>query len=173
MVSAMTKLPPPARQLRRGDASPGAFLRGAMRAARLAIFLAGAACGVAQAAGTPPPPELPPLGDAWRTENPYRGDARAVAFGKTLYVANCLRCHGEEASGRGPAADLRLVGRYCRQIADEPLRQRCARDADEYFRRSVLFGKVRLGIVHMPPWQDVLSQEAVWALRSYVETRGQ
>lgn len=114
---------------------------------------------------------LAALGDEWRAENPYRGDARAIAAGQTLYAAHCARCHGEDASGRGPAADLRVLGRYCRRIADEDLRRRCARDADDYFRRSVLFGKVRLGIVHMPPWKDVLSQEAVWALRSFVGTR--
>jgi hypothetical protein len=36
----------------------------------------------------------------------------------------------------------------------------------------VLKGKVLLGVEHMPPWEGILPQEAVWALRSYVETRG-
>ncbi len=116
---------------------------------------------------------LPELGGQWRTENPYRGDARATAAGQTLFVAHCQRCHGENASGRGPAPDLRVLGRYCMRIADKELHARCMRDADDYFRRSVLFGKVRMGVVHMPPWKDVLSQEAIWALRTYVGTRDQ
>ena len=116
--------------------------------------------------------DLPPLGADWRTENPYRGDARAVLAGEALYRANCQRCHGEEASGRGPAPTLQLIGRFCRRVGDAGLKRRCLADADEHFRRSVLKGKVLLGVEHMPPWEGILPQEAVWALRSYVETRG-
>lgn len=116
--------------------------------------------------------DLPPLGAAWRTENPYRGDARAVLAGEALYRANCQRCHGEEASGRGPAPTLQLIGRFCRRVGDAGLKRRCLADADEHFRRSVLKGKVLLGVEHMPPWEGILPQEAVWALRSYVESRG-
>lgn len=115
---------------------------------------------------------LPRLGNAWHTENPYRGNARAITAGQALFAAHCVRCHGENASGLGPAPDLRVIGSYCLRITDEELRRRCMQDADDYFRRSVLFGKVRFGIVHMPPWKDVLSQEAIWALRSYAGSRG-
>lgn len=116
-------------------------------------------------------PALSSLGSEWRPENPYRGDARAAAAGKSIFAQACQRCHGVEAGGRGPAPDLRLLGKYCRRVADQELRSTCLRDADDYFRRSVLFGKVRLGIVHMPAWKDVLSQEMVWAVRSYIESR--
>lgn len=116
---------------------------------------------------------LPVLAEQWWTENPYRGDVRVAAIGQTLFAAHCQRCHGENASGRGPAPDLRVLGRYCMRIADGELHARCMRDADDYFRRSVQFGKVRMGVVHMPPWKEVLSEEAIWALRTYVGTRGQ
>ena len=40
-------------------------------------------------------------------ENPYRGDAQALAEGKKLYEANCQACHLPDGSGRmGPS----LVG---------------------------------------------------------------
>lgn len=40
--------------------------------------------------------------------NDYRGNARAIAEGKELYVKNCVVCHGEDASGKlGPT----LVGK--------------------------------------------------------------
>jgi len=42
---------------------------------------------------------------------------------------------------------------------------------DEYFQGSVRRGKVRNGNVYMPPFEGILSQEAVWALRSYIVSR--
>ena len=35
--------------------------------------------------------EIAPLGDAWRDANPYRGDEKAVAIGKSGYNQNCAR----------------------------------------------------------------------------------
>lgn len=113
---------------------------------------------------------LPPLGSEWRASNPYRGNAQVIEAGKSVYAQACLRCHGPDASGRGPAPDLRLLGSYCRRIGDPTLREACLGDADDYFRRSVLFGKLRLGIIHMPAWNAVLSQEMVWAVRTYIES---
>lgn len=114
---------------------------------------------------------LPHLGETWAAENPYAGNSAVVATGRSLYLEICARCHGDEASQGAPAPDLRRLDRYCRRIADEKIKRHCSSDVDDYFRRSVLFGKIRLGIEHMPAWQDRLSQEAVWAIRTYVAAR--
>ncbi len=117
---------------------------------------------------------LPPLGPDWKLQNPYRGNAAAAAVGKTMFDEYCVRCHAADATGRGSVgANLQLVGRFCRRIADDALQQRCLADADDFFKRSVQEGKVRLAITYMPPWKDVLSQEEIWAVRTYVETLGQ
>ncbi len=147
-------------------------LRGSAAALTLALLLA---LPGAEAA-TPLAPTvdlsgLPALGDAWREENPYRGNAQAVETGRSLYAQACARCHGAESLEPGPAANLRLVGLYCQRLADPELASRCTRDADYYFRTTVLEGKVRLGVEHMPPWAGVLSQEAIWSLRSFVEAQ--
>jgi mono/diheme cytochrome c family protein len=117
---------------------------------------------------------LAPLGAGWREENPYRGDAVAIAVGRRLFNESCARCHGVDAENRGahalPAPDLRRLDGYCRRIADAALRATCVRDTDAYFVLSVEDGKIIVGIVHMPPWRDVLSQEQVWALRSFIES---
>ena len=39
------------------------------------------------------------------------------------------------------------------------------------FRNSVLGGKVRGDRVYMPAFAGILNQEAIWAIKAYVETR--
>ncbi len=101
--------------------------------------------------------ELPQLGEAWLTANPFVGNATAIRIGKSAFNQNCARCHGLEAVSGGIAPDLRRL----------PLDP----DTDEYFQGSVRRGKVRNGNVYMPPFEGVLSQEAIWAIRSYIVTR--
>ena len=48
---------------------------------------------------------LPKLGDAWRTENPYRKNEAAIKVGSSAYNQNCARCHGLEAISGGIAPD--------------------------------------------------------------------
>ncbi len=107
--------------------------------------------------------------DAWT--NPLRGDAASIDAGAVAYAQSCARCHGKEATQPGPAANLRLIGRYCGRLDDPTLKQRCTEDADAYFLKSVEDGKVRLDVRHMPGWKGQLSTEQVWAIQAYVESR--
>ncbi|MBK9021135.1 MAG: cytochrome c-550 PedF [Sulfuritalea sp.] len=100
---------------------------------------------------------LKPLGDQKRDENPYRGDKEAIRIGTSAYNQNCARCHGLEAISGGIAPDLRKLD--------------IDKETDIYFRDSVLRGKVRNGAVYMPPFEGILSQEAIWSIRSYLDTR--
>ena len=43
-------------------------------------------------------------------------------------------------------------------------------DGDEWFKERVINGAVRDGAVYMPKMADFLSQEALWAIRSYLES---
>lgn len=103
--------------------------------------------------------------------NPLRGDPQRIAAGAAAYAQSCARCHGEDATRPGPAADLRLIGRYCGRLDDPGLKQRCLLDADAWFLKSVEEGKVRLGIRHMPAWKRQLSTELIWSIQAYVESR--
>lgn len=116
---------------------------------------------------------LPSLGDAWRKGNPYRGNPTAIAVGQSAFNQSCARCHGADASpvGGAPAPDLRQLNRYCRNIADSGLQAACMTDNDQYFGKSVREGKTVVGVVHMPSWNDVLSQEVVWAIQAFIESR--
>ena len=100
---------------------------------------------------------LKALGAEWRKENPYRGDKEAIRIGSSAYNQNCARCHGLEAVSGGIAPDLRML----------PIDAK----TDDYFLNTVRRGRVRDGRVYMPPFEEALSQEAMWAIRAYIETR--
>ena len=104
---------------------------------------------------------LEKLGTEWRDQNPYRkpyaNNAKAVEIGASAYTQNCARCHGLEAISGGIAPDLRKL--------DPGI------DGDEWFKERVINGAVRDGRVYMPKMADYLSQEALWAIRSYLESK--
>ena len=114
---------------------------------------------------------LTPLGEAWRDMNPYRGNQTALQIGSSAYTQNCARCHGLEAISGGIAPDLRLLDRDCVDIKNEAKKQACYKETDNYFLTSIRSGKVRNGAVYMPPFEGVFNQEAMWAIKTYLESR--
>jgi len=102
---------------------------------------------------------LEKLGEEWRTENPYRNSKdhnEAVEFGASAYNQTCAACHGLEAKSGGIAPDLRLLD--------------VGEAGDEWFVERVRNGAVRDGRVYMPKMADYLSQEALWAVRTYLDS---
>jgi len=114
---------------------------------------------------------LPTLGAKWRDENPYRTNQLALKIGASAYTQNCARCHGLEAVSGGIAPDLRLLDRDCNGIKNETKKQNCFKEVDNYFLASIRNGKVRNGAVYMPPFEGVFNQEAMWAIKTYLESR--
>ncbi len=113
---------------------------------------------------------LPPLGEQWASENPYRGNKAAIDVGSSAFAQNCARCHGIDAISGGIAPDLRMLDRDCMTLADAK-KASCIKENDEYYKVTVLKGRVRNGAVYMPPFEGILQQEAVWAIKAYLETR--
>lgn len=103
---------------------------------------------------------LEPLGKEWRDTNPYRKPYAkhdlAVEIGASAYNQNCARCHGLEAKSGGISPDLRLL--------------ETGAEGDEWFKERVINGAVRDGAVYMPKMADFISQEGLWAIRSYLES---
>ena len=58
-----------------------------------------------------------------------------------------------------------------RTLKDPALQRRCLQDVDDYFIMSVNTGKVRAGIIYMPPWRDVLTAQEIRAVRSFIDSR--
>lgn len=117
---------------------------------------------------------LPQLGVQWRPTNPYlSGPARseALRIGGSAYNQNCARCHGLEAISGGMAPDLRKTDEECSGLADATKKKACVAEMDAYFVATVRRGRTRDGRVYMPPFEGILSQEAVWAIRTYLDAR--
>ncbi|GAB4399722.1 MAG: cytochrome c-550 PedF [Rhodoferax sp.] len=117
---------------------------------------------------------LPQLGAKWLDANPYsKGEAHdeALRIGTSAYNQNCARCHGLEAISGGISPDLRKLDADCMGMADAEAKAGCFKEMDDYFISTVRRGRVRDGRVYMPPFEGILSQEAIWAIRTYIETR--
>jgi len=114
---------------------------------------------------------LPRLGEGWRSENPYRDNEAAIKVGTSAFGQNCARCHGLEAISGGIAPDLRRLDNDCSGLKDPKRREACVKDNDEYFLTTVRHGRSRNGAVYMPPFEGTFDQEAIWAIKSYLETR--
>ena len=115
--------------------------------------------------------DLPPLGEQWRAENPYRQNDKAIKVGTSAYNQNCARCHGLEAISGGIAPDLRKLDNDCSPLKDAKKKAACVTEMDDFYAASVRRGKVRNGAVYMPPFEGILNQEATWAIKAYLETR--
>jgi cytochrome c-550 PedF len=114
---------------------------------------------------------LPKLGEQWRAENPFRGNEAAVKIGTSAYNQNCARCHGLEAISGGMAPDLRKLDGECATMKDAGRRAACVKEIDDFFSSTVRAGRSRNGAVYMPPFEGVMSQEAIWSIKAYLETR--
>ncbi|KWT69423.1 cytochrome c-550 PedF [Hyphomicrobium sulfonivorans] len=114
--------------------------------------------------GAPQPVDtsgLPPLGEQWLATNPYRNDealrATAIEIGSRGYNSNCARCHGLEVKSGGMAPDLRELGE--------------GESEDAWFIARVLGGATVGGRQKMPPFDGLLNQEAIWAIRTYIDSQ--
>ncbi|MCP3869189.1 MAG: cytochrome c-550 PedF [Gammaproteobacteria bacterium] len=127
----------------------------------LGVLLSAVVSGTAMGHGNVSPQaidtkHLPQLGEEWLEVNPYRGNADAAITGSSAYLQNCARCHGLGAVSGGIAPDLRLL-----PPEDE---------GDEWFAYRVRSGAIRNGVTYMPPFEGLLSQEAVWSIRAWLIT---
>ncbi len=100
---------------------------------------------------------LEPLGEEWLVDNPYRGNQRAIEIGSSGYNQNCARCHGIDAISGGLAPDLRYL---------EP-----GAEGDEWYIELTRHGYVQNGVEKMPAFEGIISQEAMWAIRAWLETQ--
>lgn len=114
---------------------------------------------------------LKDLGADFLKSNPYRKDKTAIRIGSSAYNQNCARCHGLEAVSGGISPDLRTFDDDCSSMANKDQKAACYKEMDDYFMATVRRGRMRDGRVYMPPFEGTLTQEAIWSIRTYIETR--
>ncbi len=117
---------------------------------------------------------LPQLGEKWLDSNPYttgEGHAEALRIGSSAFNQNCARCHGLEAISGGVSPDLRKLDNDCMSLGDATKKLACFQEINDYFVSTVRRGRARDGRVYMPPFEGILTQEAMWAIKTYLETR--
>jgi mono/diheme cytochrome c family protein len=104
--------------------------------------------GASQALGQAhQPPKVEADDYAWQyADNPFSGDAEAIAAGRRLYRGTCHICHGSTGA-RGPN-----------------------------LRKSSLKGQSFLKVVingrkgtQMPAWKGKLTEEEMWKILAYIE----
>ena len=100
---------------------------------------------------------LEPLGKEWLLKNPYKDNKKAIEIGASAYNQNCARCHGLGAKSGGLAPDLRML-----ETDDE---------GDEWFINRVRNGYHQNGVTKMPKFEGLMNQEAMWAIRAYIDSR--
>ncbi len=87
-------------------------------------------------------------------KNPYEGQSDAIAAGEKLFRQHCAECHGDDARGRGRAANLRSTGV-----------QRATPGELAWFLRN---GNLPKG---MPPWAGIPEQRR-WQIIAYLKSLG-
>ena len=110
--------------------------------------------------GAPQPVDttgLKELGEEWLKKNPYKGNKLAEEIGARGYNSNCARCHGLEAKSGGASPDLRY-------LEDDA-------EGDEWFINRVRKGYHQNGVTKMPKFEGLISQEAMWAIRTYIDVQ--
>ena len=89
--------------------------------------------------------------------NPRSADPEAIDTGKTLYFTWCVQCHGLHANGES------RFGKYAGNLTIMPWGYK------EYVK-IVKKGRVQM---MMPPWEEVLDEEAISNIGAYLETLAQ
>ncbi len=93
-------------------------------------------------------------------KNPVAPSEASVSRGKALFDINCVICHGQTSSERGP------VGK--KLVPPPPgLDHDMVKDLSD----SAIFKAVTFGFGRMPSFQSKLSPEERWALVNFLRTR--
>lgn len=111
------------------------------------------------------------------TRNPFdaHADARAVSRGAVIYKFHCLRCHGEDASGGGPAMspehptiDFHAFGQRFASTIHRGAPRAWFRKINEGFGEEVDYPDERTRA--MPAFGKKLTREQIWLVITYLQS---
>lgn len=126
-------------------------------------------------ASTPVPVAVPDytLDEMAALTNPLPQDARTVEAGRSLFVVNCVVCHGANADGKGIAAALIFQANNKPLPAD--LRNRTLLSPKDGSPAQLTDGEYFWVLTRgysdwMPPFDNLLTPEQRWALVAYIRS---
>ena len=96
---------------------------------------------------------------AAKKKNPIPADAKSIARGRTVYVKECLACHGETGKGDGPKA--KEIEKHPGNLADPKMWDQTD---------GALFYKTTEGKKPMPAYDKTLKDEERWDVVNYTRT---
>ena len=96
---------------------------------------------------------------AAKKKNPIASDAKSIAAGKTVYVAQCLKCHGDAGKGDGPSA--KDLNPKPKDLSDPSITDQTD---------GALFWKITTGRTPMPTFENLIPEDDRWNVINYVRT---
>lgn len=103
----------------------------------------------------------------WRNvRNPMDPSQRSLEHGKTIFLTNCIGCHGLQGDGKGPAS--RWIGG---QNQPAP-RNFTDVSAQHLFSDGELYDAILFGVdgTAMPAWGDILTVNDIWDVTNFLRT---
>ncbi len=122
------------------------------------------ACGGGGSSGGSTPNRQSPPADFANAKNPFEGNQDAVTAGKLVFDTNCSACHGADAKGDGPAGA---------SLNPKPanLQNTAKQTSAQYIHWVVSVGGASAGLnAAMPAFKDVISEEDIWRIATYLTT---
>ncbi|HMA38162.1 MAG TPA: cbb3-type cytochrome c oxidase subunit II [Chloroflexia bacterium] len=104
----------------------------------------------------------------WRNvRNPMEPTQRSLLHGKTVFLTNCIGCHGLNGDGKGPAS--RWVGGVDGQPAP---RNFTDITSHQLFSDGELYDAILFGVdgTAMPAWGDMLTVNDIWDVTNFLRT---
>jgi mono/diheme cytochrome c family protein len=95
--------------------------------------------------------------------NPMEASQRSLLHGKTVFLTNCIGCHGLQADGKGPAS--RWVNNPAPRNFTDVSSQLLFSDGEMY--DAILFG---VDGTAMPAWGDILTVNDIWDVTNFLRT---